>query len=208
MIIYDRLKNKIRRLLHKNLLWKYGFGNRVAKSTWEKQFANGDWDVLASESEAKHYEVIVQFYNNYARGKAVLDVGCGQGVLYGYLNKANPDKFIYQGIDISENAIKQASRRYENIKFKNLDFENEILNEKFDVIIFNESLYYFNRPLSKIKGCVQNYLNKEGLIIISMCNYLGNDVIWEKLKKNYQFLETRDVVNKKEQEWKVALLKP
>lgn len=208
MIIYDKVKNKIRRLLHKNLLWKYGFGNRVAKSTWETQFANGDWDVLESEEEAKHYEVIVQFYNNYAKGKKVLDVGCGQGVLFGYLSKGDAGRFDYQGIDISKNAIEQACIKYENDNFKKLDFENEVLREKFDLIIFNESLYYFNRPLNKIKECVQNYLNKEGLIIISMCDYLGNDVIWEKLKKNYQFLETRDVVNKKEQKWKIALLKP
>jgi hypothetical protein len=58
-----------------------------------------------------------------------------------------------------------------------LDFENEQLSEKSDIIIFNESLNYFGCPFMAIEKCFAQNLCDNGVIIISMSDLAGHDEI-------------------------------
>ncbi|RZK56393.1 MAG: class I SAM-dependent methyltransferase, partial [Pedobacter sp.] len=135
-LIYGRIKNKVRNMLYELFLWKYGFGNRVSKVTWEKQFSSGSWAHLFNPQESAHYTSIARMVKNQDLSVKILDVGCGQGVLYGYLQKDN-QSINYLGIDISNEAISQAKEKFKGKRFQNLDFENNTISEKFDIIIFN-----------------------------------------------------------------------
>jgi len=205
-LLFDKIKNKCRRLLYTFVLSRYGFGNRVSKSIWEKQFAEKRWDYLYTDEEKDHYHAIVTLFNQQTE-KKILDVGCGQGVLYYYL-KAVAESLSYLGIDISGVAIEQAKASFPEADFKQLDFDYCKLEGKFDIIIFNESLYYFNRPLAIIQKCINENLNKGGYFIISMCDYIGHEVIWQKLKQRFEFLSIEEITNIRQQRWKVGLFKP
>ncbi|RZK52941.1 MAG: hypothetical protein EOO91_18490, partial [Pedobacter sp.] len=126
--LYDRFKNRLRNLLYKAFLKNYGFGSRVSKNTWEQQFAKGDWRYLQGKDEAGHYETIVQMYKSLSKNGSILDIGCGEAVLYGYfcMAKLNPN---YLGIDISSTALKTASSLFPTGKFKQLDFDKSKLAE-------------------------------------------------------------------------------
>lgn len=205
-LLFDKIKNKFRRLLYTLVLSKFGFGNRVSKSIWEKQFGGKDWDYLYAEAEKDHYLIIVDLFTKYGSGK-ILDVGCGQGVLYHYL-KAAAAPLNYLGIDISGNAITKAKAAFPDVSFEQLDFDYRNLEGKFDVIIFNETLYYFNRPLDTIQKCIDQNLNKGGCFIVSMCDYIGHEVIWAKLKQRFNFLHIEEITNLNQQKWKVVLFRP
>jgi len=205
-LLFDKVKNKIRHLLYTLILSKFGFGNRVSKGIWEKQFSGKDWDYLYNEAEKDHYLTIVDLFEMNGQGK-VLDVGCGQGVLYHYLKK-EITPLSYLGIDISANAVENAKTSFPDVSFEQLDFDYQSLKGKFDTIIFNETLYYFNRPLTTIQKCIDQNLNKGGYFIISMCDYTGHDKIWEKLEKRFNFPVIKEVSNGNEQKWKVGLFKP
>ena len=205
-LLFDKIKNKFRRLLYTGVLSKLGFGNRVSKSIWEKQFGGKDWDYLYAEAEKDHYLAIVDLFKKYGSGK-ILDVGCGQGVLYHYF-KAEAAPLNYLGIDISGNAVEKARTSFPEVNFKQLDFDYQRLEGKFDVIIFNETLYYFNRPLSIIQKCINENLSNGGYFIISMCDYIGHEVIWAKLKQQYNFLSIEEIINPNQQKWNVGLFRP
>jgi len=205
-LLFDKVKNKIRHQVYIFVLSRFGFGNRVSKSIWEKQFCGKDWDYLYAEAEKDHYLAIVDLFKKYGSGK-ILDVGCGQGVLYHYL-KAATASLNYLGIDISGNAVEKAKTSFSEANFKQLDFDYQKLEGKFDVIIFNETLYYFNRPLNTIQKCINQNLNKGGYFIISMCDFLGHDVIWEKLKKHFNFISFQEILNENNQKWKVVVFRP
>ena len=205
-LLLNKIKNKSRHLLYTYALCKFGFGNRVSRSVWEKQFGAKDWDYLYTEAEKDHYLAIVDLIEITGPGK-ILDLGCGQGVLYHYL-KQGVGALNYLGIDISANAIAKAQHSFPETGFKQLDFEYQNLEGKFNVIIFNETLYYFNRPLNTIQKCIDQNLNKGGYFIISMCEYTGHEVIWQKLKQRFNFLSFQEITNAKDQKWKVGIFKP
>ena len=167
-LFFSKLKTKLGRLLYNHILSNFGFGNRISRIIWEKQFDEGFWDYLYDKQEQEHYRYISSRSINGE--KRILDVGCGQGVLYYYLTKeiASPD---YLGIDISRKAIQLAESRFPQGSFRQLDFQHRNLNTKFDLIIFNETLYYFNQPLKTVEKCDKQNLNPDGVLIISMCDF-------------------------------------
>lgn len=205
-MLFDTVKNKLRHMLYTMVLSRFGFGNRVSRSVWEKQFRGANWDYLYTEAEKDHYLAIAALLKKQGIGR-ILDVGCGQGVLFYYL-KQEFAQLDYLGIDISENAVLKAKASFSGVDFKQLDFDYQKLEGKFDWIIFNETLYYFNNPLATIEKCISQNLNNGGSFIISMCDYVGHDVIWEKLKQRFNFLHFEEIVNADQQKWKVGLFKP
>jgi 2-polyprenyl-3-methyl-5-hydroxy-6-metoxy-1,4-benzoquinol methylase len=205
-VMIDRLKNKIRRIAYNSLFYRFGFGNRVSRSIWEKQFGGKDWDYLYTEAEKDHYLAIVDLLKKHGLGK-ILDIGCGQGVLYHYL-KSDVELLSYLGIDISANAVAKARASFSAANFEQLDFDCQNLEGKFDIIIFNETLYYFNKPLDTIQKCIDQNLNVGGYFIISMCDYIGHEVIWQKLKQHFNFLSMEEITNFNQQKWKVGLFRP
>lgn len=198
--------NKIRSKLYSSFLYRFGFGNRISRSVWEDQFSGRHWDYLFSKGESEHYQTIVGLYEKFGRKGKILDVGCGQGVLYQYLNEKFGRDLDYLGIDISEAAVKKASQLFPFGNFKQLDFDKQELLEKFDIIIFNETLYYFIKPLDTVEDCIAQNLNENGSIIISMCDLPGHRLIWKGLKEKYKFLSFQEVENEQHQKWYVAFL--
>ena len=193
--------------MHRLVFRRFGFGNRVPKIIWEKQFSSGAWDYLESKDEVQHYQTIIKFYDQQKNKKSILDIGCGKGVLYKYLKENSSLPGIeYMGIDLSENAISAVRQQFPGIDFQQLDFESGSIEKKFDIIIFNESLYYFPLPLKILDKCYSQNLNDNGVFIISMFNYPGHDEIWKKIEKHYHIVMSEEVKNDKGEKWKIKVL--
>ena len=107
------------------------------------------------------------------KGKKILDVGCGGGILSEALSELGAD---VTGIDASENTIGVAKSHSKsigsNVNFlqKTIeDFVAENPTEKFDVITCLEMLEHVPSPLDIIKSC-SNILNNNGDIFFSTIN--------------------------------------
>jgi len=61
----------------------------------------------------KGYEKQIELATNLVKGRKILDIGCGEGII---TSKLKGDRVI--GVDISENAIKYAIENYENKRVK------------------------------------------------------------------------------------------
>ena len=69
-----------------------------------------------------------------SKDSSVLDVGCGFGDLYGFLNHQKI-KVNYYGVDINENFINIAKKRYHDATFEVRDIEKQRFTKKFDWVI-------------------------------------------------------------------------
>jgi|SRR5215470_14164062 len=147
-------------------LKSYGPSN-LKKYLWDKEFAGTKWDFIDHTEGDCVYESL----EKYANHGSVLDLGCGPG------NTANElSANVYQnyiGVDISEKALAKAQSRtmeagrgHQN-SFVLHDFINYTPEQKFDVILFRESIYHV--PLGKIKETLDHYakyLKSDGVFVI------------------------------------------
>lgn len=86
-------------------------------------------------SQFLRFDMLFRDYD--ARGKTILDVGCGLGDLYTFLNEKYGDDFQYIGIDISSKLIDAAMKKHvaKNCRFYHSDitsFTKQYHNEAID----------------------------------------------------------------------------
>jgi len=114
-------------------------------------------------------DLITDDISNQKKTIKILDLGCGTGKLYEFLN---PKKFQLTGIDHSSKMLDIAHKRYPNSQFFHHDFLKglpQALNHKtYDYIIINYVFmhYSFKTNLDVIRQMV-NCLSKMGKIIVS-----------------------------------------
>jgi 2-polyprenyl-3-methyl-5-hydroxy-6-metoxy-1,4-benzoquinol methylase len=192
------------------LLAPRGYGRPVPASTWDKQYQQGDWNYLYSVDELSHYMVTVGYV--YAIQKAIdrlptiLDVGCGQGRLLELLAAFGFQH--YHGIDLSAEAIKKAELlAIKNATFEVADFETWQSKTRFDIIVFNESLYYALRPVDVLLH-YGRWLEENGSMIVSMYQYANHEIIWSKLEEHFDTVHSSRVDNNQGQTWEVRALRP
>lgn len=143
--------------------------SRLKKFFWDKEFSGTKWDFI----DHTEGDCVYANLEKYARNGSILDLGCGPG------NTANEVAFAayqkYVGVDISEEALAKARKRTvrEGRTEKNIFVQGDFVNytpiEKFDVILFRESMYHV--PMGKIKSTLDRlsgYLKDGGVFIVRM----------------------------------------
>jgi 2-polyprenyl-3-methyl-5-hydroxy-6-metoxy-1,4-benzoquinol methylase len=202
------LKTKIYSFLHSTVLYRFGYGNRVAKGVWEKQYSGADWDFLFSENEKGHYGAIISQLQNQTLLPKVLDIGCGQGALYQYFDRSLSTPFDYMGIDIAENAIKKAADKFPGGNFKVVNYDYTTVTEKFSAVIFNEVLYYFVKPIKTLEKAFAENVSTGGVVMISMYKDAPgkNNLIWETITEKYHVLKEATITNDKGTTWTVKTI--
>lgn len=151
------------------------------KDEWDCEYKVGKWEYLSSNDESSRYILIRNICKTYVEKGFLLDLGCGEGLILDYMT--NKDYLFYCGVDISNVAINCAKKRKiskSKIIFFNTKIENFYTPIKFDVIIFNEILYYLKNP-SRVLNRYLKFLKKDGIIIISIYqppkNHCGFDIV-------------------------------
>lgn len=173
-------------------------------SRWDTEYAAGAWQRLRSVGELPRYSVIVGYCRHYRPFGSVLDIGCGEGLLAQWLGN---DCSAYLGVDLSAEAISLA--RAKNFPFAEFvvanasDFKPA---SQFDIIAFNECLYYFARPLD-VAARLADALAPGGVVIVSLNQGVASRQIWRMLRDDFR---ERDGVEIRSGNavWKVAVLQP
>ncbi len=181
---------------------------KVTKGVWEQEYNKNKWDFLFSEDEKAHYDAIIAQVKSNNAAPEILDTGCGQGALYGYFTTSLGPGFNYQGIDISENAIKKASEKFPGINFKVVDYDFEKVTGRFNIIVFNEVLYYFVKPAKTLHKAITENLSASGVVIISMYkdSQDKNEFIWKNIDRQYKILAQQVVKNDKGTSWTIKTI--
>jgi SAM-dependent methyltransferase len=160
------------------------------KISWNIKFFQGKWDYI--EKEEIRYKNIYTLINESNSNPSLLDLGCAFGTVLNYFKKE--DYSSYVGIDISSNVISKAKKRnYPNSEFSSCNIQKFVPKNKFDVIIFNEVIYYLDDPLKELER-YSEFLTENGFFIISIYG-VREDLISlfeEKFKLEKQIIINKD----------------
>ena len=173
---------------------------------WNTAYSSGRWNYLKKVSELAHYAVIVSYCQTlgWRIHCSILDICCGEGILREYFGKRFDSRYV--GVDFSSVAIQRARRRrYRNSRFIHADVANYVTTQKFDIIIFNECLYYFTEPLQVMER-FEKTLSSRGVFIVSMYVSTKSKHIWPKLQTRYSVIDEVIVENASHARWIIKVL--
>jgi SAM-dependent methyltransferase len=147
------------------------FGPRsVKRSFWESEYKTTKWD-FADHTDG---DPVYTHLERYAKNGSILDLGCGSGNTSNEIADSAYSRYL--GVDISSEALAKAAKRSEQSGraskncFRQSDFMGFHTLERFDVVLFRESMYHV--PISRIRPLLakySQYLKDEGVFIVRLC---------------------------------------
>lgn len=164
------------------------------------------WDALLSETSFSTYlggTINVDAGNNAAAtlikfrapaNPSVLDVGCCGGTLLAALSSCSR----YRGTDISPFAVDEAGKNPDlahhrisrRAEFEAVDLRDFRSRDLWDVIVFNEVLYYLG--VDEAEREVERYaemLTPDGILLVSMKDDAKSKAIFTRLMKRYRWVD-------------------
>lgn len=122
------------------------------------------WDAISTHNPDK-IRTILQLIPLH-EGAAILDVGCGTGILESYLLSYRPKRIV--AVDIAPQMIQKAKDKYAQVAdmldFRCLDVM-DLQEETFDYILIYSAYPHFMEP-SKLIRHLYHLLNPDGRLII------------------------------------------
>jgi SAM-dependent methyltransferase len=156
----------------------------LAREAWEARYAAADLESAPGFQEQARYEVIAGYVQRLKPGAAVLDVGCGKGLLLEKLACVRCSTYL--GIDISQKAIDDAAAWGGADNFAQADAQSFVSESRFDVIVFNEVLYHLEEPLRQVER-YRLYLKSGGIFITSLLEQSARAVAISRwLRRHYE----------------------
>lgn len=176
----------------------------IPASHWNQQYTNSEWAYMANLPELGRYSIIAGYCQFLKPAGSVLDIGCGTGLLAQRLAAGTP----YIGIDLSEAAVTQADQLHlVNATFIAADANCYEPSQTFDIIVFNESLWYLKNPGDQVKR-YQRFLTPGGYFVVSMWYAAETIKIWNSLRDFKAVERIRLNHLSSRQKWNLAVYKP
>lgn len=122
-----------------------------------------------------------------APNSEILDVGCAAGTIAAAL----PTYKKYLGTDVSSVAIKEANEQsLPNTEFAVSDMRTFTTDQSWDVVMFNEVLYYIDERESVEQVLrYSKFLRQNGLIVISMKDDAKSHYILKKILPHFKWVD-------------------
>ncbi len=176
------------------------------RDAWEAQYRSGAWAYLGQLDETSRYSIIVGYLSVLVPRGAVLDVGCGDGVLHERI-VAN-DALRYVGVDISGAAVDMILAKHPQARVSQADAETDIPTERFDAIVFNETLYYFTDPADTLRRYCEKALSPDGVVIVSLYQASRRArAITRQLRSSFEVVD-ETTTSQKNKSWTCLALVP
>ena len=126
-------------------------------------------------------------------GKSLLDVGCGIGGLFKYLQDQEED-VEYTGIDVSSKMVQRARAENPGARFNAINFLSEEFTETFDYIVASGALSY---PVKEPKVYIERVIHK-----MMMCaneavafNVLSNQAPQNLVMKRFMYFDPKEILD-------------
>lgn len=160
-------------------LWFRGRIFRDQAAKWDHQYATGRWEKLKIPAEQARFAATAQLIVRHGPPGQVLEIGCGEALLQQQLKPADYQDWV--GIDISEVAIQRAQAfTARQVRYHVADMELFDPGDRFDLIVFTESIYYSTDPRRLLARYVR-FLKPGGRFIVSIFRTKRSDRVWAGL---------------------------
>jgi 2-polyprenyl-3-methyl-5-hydroxy-6-metoxy-1,4-benzoquinol methylase len=159
---------------------------------WNLEYQAGKWAYLDGLPELARYSTLIGYLTHFKPGGSILDVGCGAGVLYRRLQPHGYSRYL--GVDCAGSAIATLQAAADgNSTFLAADAQDYLPAERFDVLVFNEVLYYFRDPDAVLERYTRA-LNSGGIMLVSTCvQSRRGSAILRRLRRRYPVLDETTV---------------
>lgn len=159
--------------------------NQNLKQKYEKVYKDGKKDFFSRfENGIDISETDNVVWNSIEwKNKNVIDIGCGTGETAQGISRLGAKSVL--GVDYSENAIKIAKSRHNeiNLKFEVKSFQDVVSDKTnfYDVVISCGTLEHMDNPSDSLKSMIK-ILKNDGIIILT-CPYFVNlrGIVWMTL---------------------------
>jgi 2-polyprenyl-6-hydroxyphenyl methylase/3-demethylubiquinone-9 3-methyltransferase len=183
-----------------------GRGRPAAASAWDSQYRTGHWDNFTTTAEMPRYAIIGAYIRSQPVAPSVLDVGCGYGQLVTHFEASSVRRYL--GIDLSSAAIDRANLHARpNVSFAVGDFAGWRPDTTFDLIVFNDTLYYAKHPVDVLERFA-DMLEDGGSLIVAMYRHRNTMVIWKDIARRFASIDSVEVRNGKGELTDIRVLKP
>jgi len=161
-------------------------GSALRRQAFNQKYRDGSWDYFDKE----HSPEMVKVIEEYAKQGRILDMGCGTGILASMLC---PDSFEhYLGVDVSPEAITKAYKRKSGkIQFEISNIQSYRCKADFDLIVFEESLYYVPIFRRRLLRRFAQHLRPGGLFVVTVADPRRFKGMIRMIRKNFQIIEDR-----------------
>ena len=172
-----------------------------SQGEWDEQYRCGEWNRLMATSERPHNAVLLS-YVDLRQKPAILEIGCGPGILLPQLKASGYRKYV--GVDISSIAIQSCMRHADHITtFLSADAGEYKPDFSPDVMIFNESIYYFPDPAETLRRYLSD-LSADGIAVISMVINPKTSAVIRRIRRDFPVLHQTSVTN--EYTWMIVVI--
>jgi len=180
-------------------------GQRTAQKRWNERWADPAFYSEYRLDELAHYSILAGYARTLRPGAAILDVGCGDGILRTHLHA---DAFSrYVGIDFPEAIARASARADGRTSFAASDMRAYAPSDKFGVIVFNESLYYVDEPIGELRR-YSGFLEKDGVFLVSMHRKPKSERIWSDIAGAFAMVDRVTIANRAGVEWILGAFRP
>jgi 2-polyprenyl-3-methyl-5-hydroxy-6-metoxy-1,4-benzoquinol methylase len=138
---------------------------KQSKSAWEQEYESGSWEFLNGRGEAPRYAVVADQIQTHPGRISLMDVGCGEGVILRYLDLNKIRRYV--GLDLAQTPLDRIVPRRSQDRYICSSLEDYSPDEKWDVILFGEVLYYVGDPVDQLRK-FEASLNDDGFFVVSM----------------------------------------
>ena len=171
---------------------------RWSTGDWAAAYSAGQLEYYAALDELARYSIVLGYISwagslRADRAPAILDVGCGTGLLRERLGDSAFSSYV--GVDISETAVALASAAgHPRSRFVVGDAADIDLG-RFDVVVLNEMLYYAPDAPALLRR-VAGALEPDGLLIRSMWRHPGDRSLWREVDRAVPRVDRVEVRNR------------
>jgi SAM-dependent methyltransferase len=162
------------------------------------------WAYLTDLAEMPRYAVIVGYVRRLRPNGAVLDVGSSRGLL---AEELKHDVARYRGIERDPTSVDMARlRNLAGAEFEVADANHYTTDDTFDVIIFNEVIYYLTNPAEVLRRYGE-FLKPDGIMIIS--NYVARHLLRlpREIARSFELIDQATVINSQGIGWSVQAVR-
>jgi 2-polyprenyl-3-methyl-5-hydroxy-6-metoxy-1,4-benzoquinol methylase len=180
-------------------------GKRTAQARWDERWADPAFYGEYRLDELAHYSVLAGYARALKPGGSVLDVGCGDGILRTHLHDGAFSKYV--GVDFPQAIERAAARADARSSFVASDMRAFAARDRFDVVVFNESLYYVEDALGELDRYA-GFLAADGIFLVSMHRKPKSEKIWGDIAGRFRMLDRVTIGNRTGVEWIIGAFRP
>ena len=181
------------------------FKNRFS-TEFQKKNIERRWDIFEQLIENHHF--------NASKKIKVLDFGCGDGInILGIKNILDSMNIEYsiKGVDFNNERLGKVKKRFSDVEVGQIDIVKDVLEEKYDLIIFNHVLEHIEEDDKALKN-LYKILDNNGLILLGVPNegcliaQIRNNILHRKILKytdHVQFYTLKSISEKVEKHFKI-----